>query len=318
MIYRETESPDFWQLAKIPGDGYLDPWGPLDCTCHSLARAIERHFEGIKPTGIAGVWPPTGGFVRKVTRNPDGTLDRSGGTNHSEMQAVCVKYYGFALDVRNGMDWDAFLAEIAKTRGAMVSVRYRLIAPTALSGQRNFYANHEMFCESYNPVAKTLRMIDPLCGPAARTGIHHGAADYPVELIKKAAGELTLDVATGRALGYGKVYAAFTQATGDAPVTSTFSIARTPYPAPKTWFVKAGTTLSGYSPKHPGAPVRTITFAHDSSAHAAAEVSISWPGNPHPPVPHGGPFLEVTDGSYGPADNAGLQLYIVKALVRVP
>lgn len=316
-IYREPVRPDFWQLAKYTGDGYIDPWGPLDCTCHTLARAIERHFEGIKPAGIAGVWPPSGGFVRKVTRNPDGTLDRTGGTNHSQMAIVASRYYGMVLDVQNGMGWDAMVAQIALTRGAMISVKYRRIAASAFSGQSNFYDNHEVFCEAVDLTHKTMRIIDPLADGRS-PGVYHGPGDYPMELIKAAAGDLTLNQATGATLGYGRVYVAFTKATGDAPVINPYALDIHSYAAPKTWFVKKGTVLSGYSPLHPGAPVKTITFTKDSSAHADAEVGITWPGNPNPPIPKGFPFLRVTDGSYGPADNNGLQLYIVKAQVTVP
>lgn len=310
-IYREPVRPDFWQLSKYTGDGYVDPWAPLDCATHSAARAIERQFEGVKPAGITGLWPPTGGWIRQVTANPDGSLDRSGGVNHSQMAAVASKYYGFALDVRNGMSWDALIAEIAKTRGAMISVRYRLISLSAYSGEAGFTGNHELFCESVDLGARTMRIIDPLAD-GRYAGIYHGPGDYPMELIKRAAGELVLDSA-GRQLGYGLVYAALTQATGDAPQVNLYSLDVHGY-APLTWYVRAGQTLSAYSPTHPGSPVKTITFPHASSAHADADVWINWSISPAP-IPRGGPFLRVIDGSFGPALNNGVQLYIVKAQV---
>jgi len=215
-IYREPVVADFWQLARTSSGSYVDPWGPLDCTTHSAARAIMRNYQGVKPAGISGQWPPTGGYIRSVTTNPDGTLDRTGGTNHSQMKQVLSSYYGMALDVQNGMLWNDFLTQVNSGRGAMISVLYKTIASSAFSGQSNFYGNHEMFCES--ATATTLRIIDPLADGRS-AGIYHGPGDYPMELIKVAAGNLVLNATTGQTLGYGRVYAAFTQVTGSQPTT---------------------------------------------------------------------------------------------------
>ena len=70
-----------------------------------------------------------------------------------------------------------------------------------------------------------------------------------------------------------------------------------PFPAPRTWTVKAGTTLSGYDPRQPGQALNTTTFAADSSADADAHVWIEWI-TPSPGAPDGGPFLRVTNGIY--------------------
>lgn len=212
--YQEPVVPDFWQLAKNSSGAYIDPWGPLDCTTHSAARAVMRHYQGAKPAGISGQWPPTGGFIRSVTKNPDGTLDRTGGTNHSQMQQVLSAYYGMPLDVQNGMLWADFIAQVNATRGAMISLSYKRIASSPYSGQSNFYGNHEMFCESVTDT--TLRLIDPLAD-GRYAGVYHGPGDYPMELIKQACGDLVLNSATGQTLGYGRIYAAFTQATGTIP-----------------------------------------------------------------------------------------------------
>lgn len=90
----------------------------------------------------------------------------------------------------------------------------------------------------------------------------------------------------------------------DPPPEAEMSFDRTIYPfgtraAPvqRTWIVRKGTTLEGYDPLQPGAPVQTVTFDADSSAQADAEVWINWIGPP-PGAPIGGPFLRVTDGGY--------------------
>lgn len=67
---------------------------------------------------------------------------------------------------------------------------------------------------------------------------------------------------------------------------------------PRTWRTRPGTVLSGYDPARPGSAITTRTWSAASAATATARVSVSFPGNPSPPVPHGGPFLEVKDGLY--------------------
>lgn len=210
-IYREPERTDFWQLAKVNGI-YVDPWGPLDCQTHSLSRAIMRQYNGARPAGISGVWPPTGGFIRQVTTNPDGSPDRTGGTNLGQMNQVCQHYYGFTLDVQYGMGWDAMVAEVAKGRGASLSVYYQPIAQSSFSGQSNFYGNHQVFVESVNTTAGTMRVIDPLADGRA-AGVYKGPGDYPMSLMKQAAGMLLINATTR--VGFGKCYVGLTRVTGD-------------------------------------------------------------------------------------------------------
>lgn len=90
-------------------------------------------------------------------------------------------------------------------------------------------------------------------------------------------------------------------------------VTRTPFAAPVTWYVKAGTTLRGYSPTRPGEVVKEMTFSADSSARATARIGITWydaSGQITGPVPRGYPFLEVSDGVFK-------GLLIVEALVRL-
>lgn len=75
-------------------------------------------------------------------------------------------------------------------------------------------------------------------------------------------------------------------------------VTRTPFPAPATWRVAAGTTLRGYDPAQPGKVVKEVRFASPSMAHATARVGVSWVGTDKPPIPRGYPFLEVSDGAF--------------------
>lgn len=99
----------------------------------------------------------------------------------------------------------------------------------------------------------------------------------------------------------GGLVGAWTQLRQLAPASEVDMLAvvtRQPFPAPITWYTRGGSSLSGYDPAHPGAPVQTRTWTAVSSAHATAVVSVSWPGTTSPPIPRGGPFLEVSDGVY--------------------
>jgi hypothetical protein len=75
-------------------------------------------------------------------------------------------------------------------------------------------------------------------------------------------------------------------------------VTRTPFPAPVTFTTRVGSVLSGYDPALPNVAVITRSWSVASGAHARASVHVSWPGDTTPPVPRGGPFLEVIDGVY--------------------
>lgn len=71
-----------------------------------------------------------------------------------------------------------------------------------------------------------------------------------------------------------------------------------PFRAPRHWSVAAGVTLSAYDPARPGAAVKSLRWDHDSGATADATVRVDWPGVANAPIPRGGPFLRVRDGTY--------------------
>ncbi|HKY59400.1 MAG TPA: hypothetical protein VJP59_00165 [Gemmatimonadota bacterium] len=227
-VYVEPVVLDFWQLARDADGHFIDQWGPLDCNTHSTARLIMRHYEGQRPAGISGVWPPNGEWIRSVTRNPDGTLDRTGGTNLAQMDAVAKQHYAFDIDVRYGLAWEAFLNELAKTRGASLSVYYEPIRRSSFRGSYTFKTNHQIFVGGVDRARGVLTgVIDPLAdGRLTSSGrVFRGPADYPISLLKNAAGQLNLATSGYRALGQGKCYVGFSRATGEAPASWRVSIA---------------------------------------------------------------------------------------------
>lgn len=218
--YAEPIVPDFYQLARDSTGALIDRWGPLDCNTHSTARLLMRHFEGQRPAGITGVWPPNGEFIRQVTRNPDGTYDRTGGTNLSQMRKVCIDFYGLPLDVRLGIAWADLLKLAEEGRGVSLSVWYDPIRQSNFRGSYTFKTNHQIYLNGYDRARNVFtRVVDPLAdGRLTSSGrVFRGPADYPGELLKRAAGQLNLATSGYRALGYGRAYAAVTQKTGEAP-----------------------------------------------------------------------------------------------------
>ena len=218
-VYVEPVVADFWQLARDPGGKYLDEWGPQDCTTHSMSRAIMRHYEGVQPSGTAGAWPPSGEFVRSVSRNRDGTLDRDGGNNLDQMAAIGRQFYGFGLDVRKALPFADFIARIAAGRGAIVQLWYQPIRATAFRGSTTFSGNHSIFVSGVDTSRDVFtNVVDPLAD-GRRAGLFHGPGDYPIPLLKDAAGRLDVGPpGTYRALGAGLVNAGLTQPTGSPPL----------------------------------------------------------------------------------------------------
>lgn len=91
-------------------------------------------------------------------------------------------------------------------------------------------------------------------------------------------------------------------------------VTRTPWPGGNATFrIPAGATISGYDPAKPGAPVKTNTWTKASQATASARAFVTWSGTTNPPIPKGGPFLEVIDGYY-----AGLLIVEAKVSVTPP
>lgn len=75
-------------------------------------------------------------------------------------------------------------------------------------------------------------------------------------------------------------------------------VTRQPFSAGISFLTRPGSRLVGYDPARPGRAIVDRTWTVASKAHAAATVSVSWPGTTSAPVPRGGPFLEVIDGVY--------------------
>jgi hypothetical protein len=208
-IYQEPIKADFWQLYREPGGSYLDPLGPKNCMTHTAARAVMRNYEGKRPTGIMGAWPPTGYVIRRYTG------DTVGGVNHGQVAKVLSSKYKVSLVLKYGFDFDDIADLLEETRGVMLSLWYEPILDSRFRGSYTFNTNHEIWL---NGVDRDRRLftyvIDPLAD-GRMSGLYKGPGSYPFSLLREAAGMLNVSSTGYRALGFGKAYIAYTKATGD-------------------------------------------------------------------------------------------------------
>jgi hypothetical protein len=263
-IYVEHERSDFWQLAKDPAGDYIDPLGPKNCQTHAASRSIMRANEGVKPAGITGIWPPTGAAIRKYTG------DTVGGTNHSQMATVARERYGTVLVEHRRLPFDDFIDLAEETRGLQLSLWYRRIRDTASRrGSFTFYQNHEFFIGGVDRDRGVFTDVVDSLADGRYAGIYHGPGEYPISLLRMAAGEL--NVASNPddyvALGVGLCYALATRATGDAAVSAIVPHVVLNAPAPSERNVMVN--QSG----------RTITSSHVMSL-AKGQPIFRYPGGP--------------------------------------
>lgn len=232
-IYVEPVRSDFWQLFRVPtpggGSEYNDPLGPKDCMTHSASRMVMRVHEGRKPPGVTGVWPPTGAAIRRYCIDPDtGKPDTAGGVNHTQIARVLRERYDIELDLLYGDPFDDVLDSVDATHPAMISIWYRRIRDLpSRRGSYTFYENHELFISAVDRARGVLKgVVDPLAD-GRQPGLYHGPGEYPISLVKAAAGELNIssDPRRYRSLGTGRCYAALGPATGAAPIVVPPSVA---------------------------------------------------------------------------------------------
>lgn len=219
--YVEPERADFWQLYREPGStSYLDPLGPKNCGTHSAARMAMRSLEGIRPAGILGQWYPNGYDIRRHCYNPDGTRDTAGGVHHGQTRSALRLLYGVDVVNHYSADFDEIVAHLEATRPISLSLWYRPIRDTAnRRGSFTFYQNHEIFLGGVDRARGVFtNVVDPLAD-GRQTGLYHGPGEYPISLIRSAAGQLNIASSGYGAVGYGRAYYQVGPATGTPPAS---------------------------------------------------------------------------------------------------
>lgn len=246
-----------------------DPYSPngawRDCAYASAMMLVHK--------GGKRWWPKGYGVTeRELLERADDKPDERG-ANYKDVQLAVARRYAITLPTVT----DAGLASGllgSDTRGFSVPGVMGLVPTFLRRWDPTFVGNHQVYVQPLGD-GTHVRWMDPL----ATWG--YGGDIVPIQTVV-----VFNDPFPGQAL---------TLKEGDA---TDYRLAVTKYPAARRWRVAAGTTLAGYDPERPGAAVRTVTFAINSSAMADAEVTVTWPNYQTPPVPRGGPFLRVTSGGF--------------------
>lgn len=170
MTYRPT--------FRKQGDGSRCGWS--NCGCASQAMAAQRHRRGVDPKNAHG-WPPMPAEIRNQI-----SPHSCGGTDLHQNDAAAIHLYGVDMAVRYGVPWATFQSLIISGRGAVVQIRYSVIAPTKFDGSPGFTGNHAVYVNERRASDGAYLVYDPLADHR-RPGIPQGPQWWPASLLKAAA-----------------------------------------------------------------------------------------------------------------------------------
>jgi len=158
------------------GDGSRCQW--TNCGCASQAMASQRGRRGVDPGNSHG-WPPTPPEVRNY-------IGACGGTSLGQGDAASNHLYATDMAVRYGVPWATFQSLIISGRGAILQIRYSVIAPTKYDASPGFTGNHAVYVNERRASDGALLVYDPLADHR-RAGIPQGPQWWPASLVKAAA-----------------------------------------------------------------------------------------------------------------------------------
>lgn len=185
------------------------PLAGLNCGASSGAMLVGLETAGTKR--------PSGGEFRAQMRNPDGTPDRRGGTNPSQVVETARRAYGVVLDQRTMQFEEVWSLGASADVAVQLAISYAPIAPTRYDGSPGFTGNHAV-------VLSGGMIYDPLAD-GRRHGIPKGPQKWPKALVRLACGRL--NIATPgtpyRAYGQGRALAVVARAPAKKP--KKFSVA---------------------------------------------------------------------------------------------
>lgn len=246
---------------------YPDPTTTQDwtnCTMSSGAMALDRHT-----LGKTQVW---GGELRKHQS------DQVGGTDLYDVRQAWT-HYGQALDIRSGQGWAGVLLALKEGRGVIIQYTRGFIPSAYRAGvDPSFTGGHAAYINGILPNGN-LDYADPLAGD-------NGFIELPPEYMKRAAEAM-----------FSGVRFAVTRITKEDELHAVVEFH--PFPeGERRWRVPAGETIRAYDPAYPNKVIKTMKFANASSASGSGKAYIRWYGIDPAPVPRGGPFLRVTNGTF--------------------
>ncbi len=128
-----------------------------------------------------------------------------GGTDLQHNDAAVTHMYLTNMDVRYYVPWSTFRSFIIAGRGAVVQIRYSVIAPTKFDASPGFTGNHAIFVNERRSSDGAYLVYDPLAD-GRRRGIPKGPQWWPASLLQRAAEAIPGTPA-------GKINASFTRDT---------------------------------------------------------------------------------------------------------
>jgi hypothetical protein len=223
--------------------------GPLaGVNCGTASGAMQVALE------TAGTKRPSATDYRVHVRNPDGTADRTGGTNPSQIVEAARRAYGVVLDQRSMPFADAWTLGQSHDVAVGLSISYAPIGPTQYDACPGFTGNHQV-------VLSGGLVYDPLAD-GRRKGIPQGPQRWPKALLANACGRLNV-AARGtpyKALGQGRALAIVAKAPAAKP--HRYSVVF----SPGSFWVYSGPPLTRVA----------RTFSKKTSAPCEAPVTIPW------------------------------------------
>jgi hypothetical protein len=142
--------------------------------------AADRHRKGVDPRNEHG-WLPMPAEIRNYI-----SPHSCGGTDLQENDAATTHMYATNMDVRYYVPWGTFRSFIIAGRGAVVQIRYSVIAPTRFDASPGFYGNHAIYVNERRASDGAYLVYDPLAD-GRRRGIPKGPQWWPASLLRKAA-----------------------------------------------------------------------------------------------------------------------------------
>jgi len=170
MVYRPT--------FRKQGDGSRCQW--VNCGPASQAMAADRHRRGADPHNVHG-WLPMPAEIRNQI-----SPHSCGGTDLNDLDKAAIHLYGVDMAVRYGVPWTTFRSLIISGRGAIVQIRYSVIAPTKFDASPGFYLNHGIFVNERRASDGAYLVYDPMAD-GRRRGIPKGPQWWPASLLQRAA-----------------------------------------------------------------------------------------------------------------------------------
>jgi hypothetical protein len=194
------------KLADVFVPQLADPSTSLDafnCTCAAGASGCRWHWNNERPTpDPILVWPPLGGHVRALCREPSGRPDTEGGTNLYQIADAIQQGWGAV-----GKVWTGALFDDGWDMGREPDVliiwqfSYAALQGTRYACSRTFRGGHAASSANHNEYA--CDFADPLAD-GRYTGCPKGVQRMPRSLLRQGCGELVIDPRTGRRRGAGR------------------------------------------------------------------------------------------------------------------